>query len=162
MKISYCDLKAEIRLEAYADTIVLNKDNTGGNVLIAIRFGGYPESVRGLADAIYGGGTVTVETNDGNLSVKSMVKQYRREISHDGVYAEATLLIDDDRQQTDDMAEDGKKAADGPRRCYIFCGQGDDERLFEELDKKTAVPLIPEFKDYVLNELQCRKILTPA
>ena len=160
MKISYYDSKVEIRLEAYADTIVLNKDNPGASILVAIRFGGYPESVRALAEAIYGGGDITVETNDGMMSVRSMVKQYRKEYSHDGVYAEATLLINDDRQHADTEPEK-EKAVELPRRCYIFCEQGDDNRLFEEIDKKTAVPLIPEFKDYVLNELQGRKILTP-
>ena len=29
----------------------------------------------------------------------------------------------------------------------------DQDRLFEELDHKTAAPLIPEFRDYVLREL---------
>ena len=50
---------------------------------------------------------------------------------------------------------------DMPRKCYLFCGQGDRDRLFEELDKKTGVPLIPEFKEYVLSELQRRGILKP-
>ena len=46
-----------------------------------------------------------------------------------------------------------------PRKCIIFCPKDDRDRLFEELDRKTAVPLIPEFRDYVLDELQNRGIL---
>ena len=55
MKMDYFDPKAETRLEAYADTVVLERE---GNVpyIAAIRFGGYPESVKGMSDAIYGGG----------------------------------------------------------------------------------------------------------
>lgn len=49
MKISYYDIKSEVRLEAYADTIVLEKaDDSNANYFAAIRFGGYPESVKGM------------------------------------------------------------------------------------------------------------------
>ena len=37
--------------------------------------------------------------------------------------------------------------------------ENDRDRLFEEVDRKTAVPLIPEFRDYVLDELERRGIL---
>ncbi|MBQ9721780.1 MAG: DEAD/DEAH box helicase family protein, partial [Oscillospiraceae bacterium] len=46
-----------------------------------------------------------------------------------------------------------------PRKCIIFCPKGDRDRLFEEVDRKTAVPLIPAFKDYVLDEMEERGIL---
>ena len=154
MKIEYLDLKSETRIEAYADTIVLeNEGNT--SYIAAIRFGGYPESVKGMSEAIYGGGTVTVEVNGNLITAYSRVKQYRKEFSHDGIYAEATLLICDEEQSTD-SEENGK-----PHKCYIFCEQNNPDRLFEELDKKTGVPLIPEFKEYVLSELQKRDILKP-
>ena len=42
---------------------------------------------------------------------------------------------------------------------YIFCTPGDKADLFRAVDQKTAVPLIPEFQDYVLSELTRRKIL---
>ena len=48
-----------------------------------------------------------------------------------------------------------------PRKCILFCPAGDRQALFEALDRKTAVPLIPEFQDYVLGELQRRGILRP-
>ena len=158
MKLDYFDPKAEVRLETYADTIVLEQE---GNTryIAAIRFGGYPELVRGMADAIFGGGSISAKINGEDITVSSRAKQYRRELAHDGVYAECTLLIKDEEQCADSGDGDGKKATDKLRKCYLFCEQGNSDRLFEELDKKTAVPLIPEFKDYVLGELQRRGIL---
>ena len=44
---------------------------------------------------------------------------------------------------------------------HLFCPAGDRQALFEALDRKTAVPLIPEFQDYVLDELQRRRLLKP-
>ena len=52
--------------------------------------------------------------------------------------------------------ETGAQQEIQPRRCYIFCPAGDRDRLFEELDHKTAAPLIPEFRDYVLDTLTAR------
>ena len=157
LKLSYYDSKAEVRLECYADTVVIDKEG----FIIAIRFGGYPESVKGMADAIYGGGSVTIEINGESKTIQSRSKQYRREYSHDGIYAEATLLIRDEEQRTDsDEENDGNTDnANKPRRAYLFCEQNNSDRLFEELDKATSVPLIPEFKDYILSELQDRGIL---
>lgn len=158
MKIEYFDLKSETRLEAYADTIVLEKEGNT-NYLVAIRFGGYPESVKGMSEAIYGGGTITVETNGKFLTVYSRVKQYRKELSHDGIYAEATLLIRDEEPSADN--EEKASSNSKPRKCYLFCEHNNPDRLFEELDKKTGVPLIPEFKEYVLSELEKRGSLKP-
>jgi superfamily II DNA or RNA helicase len=164
MKMSYYDEKAEVRLETFSDTVVIEKD---GNVpyLTAVRFGGYPESVKGMSEAIYGGGTVRIEIGGKDTEVFARVKQYRKEFSHDGIYAEATLLILDEEQRLnqneDETGNSGNSNSNNkPRKCYLFCEQGDSDRLFEELDKKTAVPLIPAFKEYVLGELQKRCILT--
>jgi superfamily II DNA or RNA helicase len=158
MKISYNDTKAHVYLEAYSDTVVIEKE---GNVpyLTAIRLGGYPERVKGMSEAIYGGGTVRIKIDGKDTEVFSHVKQYRKELSHDGIYAEATLLIQDE-EQISGQGEDETGNANKPRKCYLFCEEGDSDRLFEELDKKTMVPLIPEFKEYVLGELQDRGILT--
>ena len=57
MPISYYNPKQEIRLSAYADTIVLESDGREQR-LRAIRFGGYPEMVRAMSDAIYAGADV--------------------------------------------------------------------------------------------------------
>ena len=160
MKMEYFDLKAETRLEAYADTAVIEKEGNA-SFIAAVRFGGYPESVKGMSDAIYGGGTVTAVIDGRPVVLCSRMKQYRRELSHDGIYAEATLVIRDGEVSSENGEDGDDEKPDMPRKCYLFCEQGDSDRLFEELDKKTGVPLIPEFKEYVLSELQARGILKP-
>ena len=174
MQVEYRDVDKEIYLRNYADTIVL--DNSGrGLIMAAIRFGGYPEQVKAMSDAIYGGGTCHVELDGKDVSVRCAVKQYRREYVYDGLYAEATLLIQDEQSQADDAQEKSgsddaqnndantsdasKPASSKPRKCYIFCEQDNLDQLFHEIDTKTAVPMIPAFRDYVLTELQNRNIL---
>lgn len=165
IELSYYDPSAQVRLSAYADTLVLDHDQNG-SIISAIRFGGYPEMVRAMADAIYGGATIEAAQNDTTRMLQSSLKSYQRQITHDGIYAVATLMAADTVQE-DDRSGKHEKAEDTdvidteqmelqPRRCYIFCPAGDQRRLFEELDRKTAAPLIPEFQDYVLNSLRQR------
>ena len=160
IELSYFDPSAAIRLTAYADTVVLDR-NGGDSVISAIRFGGYPEMVHAMSDAIYGGATVEAAQNTKTRQLKSLVKGYRRQLSHDGPYAVATLMADDDAQEADTDEDESERAEDPdavqkPRKCYIFCPAGDRERLFSELDQKTAAPLIPKFQDYVLDSLIAR------
>ena len=168
--VSYYNASQEVRLSAYADTIVYERDGPHRNILRAVRFGGYPEMVRGLADAIYAGGALDANMGDCPLRLESLAKRYRRQVTHDGVYAEATLLAIDDDQETKAPEDDGEGDEDAekeeqakmdlpPRKCIIFCPENDRDRLFEEVDRKTSVPLIPEFRDYVLDELECRGVL---
>lgn len=167
MKVTYYDPKNNIRLTGYSDTVVW--DDKGQPTLTALRFGGYPEEVRGLADAIFGGITIEIESEGATLTLKTLSKQYRREISHDGVYAEATLIVEDDGQQAesgapkeDEKQEEAQTKQDlPPRNTYIFCTPGDRAELFRAVDQKTAVPLIPQFQDYVLDQLTKRNILRP-
>ena len=165
IELSYYDPSAQVRLSAYADTLVLDHDQNG-SIISAIRFGGYPEMVRAMADAIYGGATIEAAQNDTTRMLQSSLKSYQRQITHDGIYAVATLMAADTVQE-DDRSGKHEKDEDTnlvdteqmelqPRRCYIFCPTGDQKRLFEELDRKTAAPLIPEFQDYVLNSLRQR------
>lgn len=161
IELSYYDPSAQVRLSAYADTVVLDHNSKGG-VISAVRFGGYPEMVRAMSDAIYGGATIEATQNNATRMLQSNVKGYHRQISHDGVYAVATLMASDDAQtdersknESDDGDLEGQEPMQ-PRKCYIFCPQGDRDRLFEELDHKTAAPLIPAFRDYVLEALQQR------
>lgn len=160
MRVSYYDTKAEVRLTTYADTLVVDAKN---NALAAIRFGGYPEQVKAMTDAIYGGGSIDVTIAGESKRIHSLTKQYRRQITHDGIYAEATLLVNDDQSdatKTDGQA-DGQEVMDSPKKTYIFCEPNNPKALFDELDKKTSVPLIPQFQDYFLSELQSRNILNP-
>ena len=162
-EMTYSDHNAGIRLTAYADTLVFDNDGNR-KMLAAARFGGYAEHVRGMADAIYGGGTIFVGKGNERTALACRQKQYRREITNDGVYTEATLLINDDRLNTEGTGTsngtgNGQQPAETPRTSYIFCEQSNMDRLFEEIDKKVSVPLIPEFRDYVIQELQNRDIL---
>lgn len=50
--IIYHDDVNKICLECYADTLVYHKANSKERNLVAMRFGGYPEPVRGIADAL--------------------------------------------------------------------------------------------------------------
>ena len=174
IELTYFDPKACVRLTTYADTIITDKGKLGSTIT-AIRFGGYPEMVRAMSDAIYGGAAIAAAQKDEIYDLESIPKAYRRELSHDGLYATATLMIDDEALSADPLEEDDgadqaqssvgnrswPKEPKSPksRRCYIFCPAGDRDRLFEELDRKTAAPLIPAFRDYVLDELIARNIL---
>ena len=167
MKVTYYDPKNNIRLTGYSDTAVW--DDKGPPTLMALQFGGYPEEVCGLADAIFGGITIEIESEQSTLTLKTLPRQYRREISHDGVYAEATLVVEDDGQLADSGEQIEDKMQDEvqtrqdlpPRNTYVFCAPGDRADLFRAVDQKTAVPLIPEFQDYILGQLTQRNILRP-
>lgn len=161
MPISYYNPSQEIRLSAYADTVVYESEGSR-KVLYAIRFGGYPEMVRGLTDAIHARASIDVRIGDETISLAGRIKQYMRQLNHDGIYAEATLLATDDDTGTrsDTKEDDAQVPADlPPRKCTIFCPADDRDRLFDEIDRKTSVPLIPTFRDYVLDELERRDIL---
>ena len=177
-QVSYVDPQSLVRLRVYADMVVYDRKQKEPT-LCAIRFGGEPEQVQAMSNAIYGGATIKVtgmsaepggasadpaEKRDISLYLASAAKQYLRQVSHDGGYATATLLAKDSIQTLEPCAMDnGSGSGTGkpsqPRRCYLFCPTGDREQLFRELDQKTSVPLIPAFRDYMLNELVSRGIL---
>ena len=155
MELSYSDPKFQIRLTGYADTVII--DSGAQQTISAIRFGGYPEVVRALSDAIYGGASVELKQDDTTLYLDCRPKGYRRLLSHDGIYAVATLMANDDSQTEENTADDSEEdSPENPRKCYIFCPPGDRASLFAEVDRKTAAPLIPEFQDYVLDSLVAR------
>ncbi len=177
MKVTYQDLKKGIRLNAYADAVIWSEDPAP--TLAGLRFGGYAEVVRGLTDAIYGGATIEIEDVDGSILIlKSLSKQYHREVSHEGLYAEATLIAEDEiqeslksqnqkeksskRAQRDDLFDDDVPQQNIPAHtCYIFCHSGNENELFQAIDRKSYVPMIPEYQNYILTELKRRNILLP-
>lgn len=155
IELTYYDPEACVRLTTYADTIITDR-NAEGNIICAIRFGGYPEEVRAMSDVIYGGANIDAIQNGKTHHLKSALKRYRRQLSHDGIYSTATLMMIDDAQSNDfpeDEDADAEPRAAVPRKCYVFCPAGDRDLLFEELDRKTAAPLIPAFRDYALKQL---------
>lgn len=109
MPISYYNPKQEIRLSAYADTIVLEPDGREQH-LRAIRFGGYPEMVRAMSDAIYAGAMLETEFAGETAMLTCEPKKYECHLSHDGIYAEATVLSLDDE---DTAAKKGRRSAGG-------------------------------------------------
>ena len=74
--ISYFSPKQSIRLNAYADTIIYEPDGRR-QILRAIRFGGYPEMVRALADALYAGAdleaTIMAKTSATDLYTSHLI-----------------------------------------------------------------------------------------
>ena len=58
IELTCFDPKANVRLTTYADTII-TEPGCKGESIAAVRFGGYPEMVRAMSDAIYGGDRLT-------------------------------------------------------------------------------------------------------
>lgn len=160
--ITYFDTEQSIRLNCYADTFVYHKASGNVRNLVAMRFGGYPEQVKAMADVLRKGAGIEAVIENHNIILRAQHNAYKRSITHDGVYAEGTMLALDDAageiQDEDRMEVDNPKAK---RKMYIFCDEGDTDSLFAELDKKTAIPLIPDFKEYILDECFKRKVLIP-
>ena len=100
IELTYYDPEACVRLTTYADTIITDR-NAEGNIICAIRFGGYPEEVRAMSDVIYGGANIDAIQNGKTHHLKSALKRYRRQLSHDGIYSTATLMMIDDAQSND-------------------------------------------------------------
>ena len=160
IRVSCYDGKEKIGLTNYSDMVIYDKEQT----LVAIRLGGYPESVQAMSDAILGGCELKLAGARETILVSSKGKRgFDRKITHDGVYAEAMHFLRDDPLQSLTVGEGNEKSDKETvklkRNLYFFCKNGDE--LFSELDRKLAVPLIPEFKDYFISELQNRKLLNP-
>ena len=118
IELSYYDPSAQVRLSAYADTLVLDHDQNG-SIISAIRFGGYPEMVRAMADAIYGGATIEAAQNDTTRMLQSSLKSYQRQITHDGIYAVATLMAADTVQEDDRSGKHEKDEDTATARRHI-------------------------------------------
>ena len=69
--LSYYDPKAEVRLTAYADTLVLD-ESKGERTMTAIRFGGYPEMVNAMAAAMHGGASIEATVRDESIRFLSL------------------------------------------------------------------------------------------
>ena len=158
--ITYFDHDNAIRLNCYADTFVYHKASGSVRNLVAMRFGGYPEQVRAMADVLRKGAGIETVIENHKIILYAKHDAYKRSITHDGIYAEGTMLALDD--ENGEMTDEEQMEVENPkakRKMYIFCDEGDTDSLYAELDKKTAIPLIPEFKDYILEECFKRKIL---
>ncbi|MBS7297652.1 MAG: hypothetical protein KIG65_01065 [Eubacteriales bacterium] len=158
--VTYNDYDAKIAISCYADTFVFNKRDGNTRELVAMRFGGYAEHVKAMSDVVRKGVTVQANVDNHPIILKVMQKDFRRSITHDGMYAEGMVMALDDEigAETEEGQRDNKK--DEKHKMYIFCKEGDTDELFAEFDRKTSIPLIPDFKDYILSECQKRGMLT--
>lgn len=160
--ITYNDTAQGHRLSCYADTFVYHKASGSERNLVAMRFGGYPEQVRAMADVLRKGAGVEAVVENHKIVLCAKHNAYKRNVAHDGIYAEGTMLaLDDENGEMEDEEQMEVENPNAKRKMYIFCDEGDTDSLYAELDKKTAIPLIPEFKDYILDECFKRKILVP-
>ena len=156
IKVSVVSKGEKIGITNYSDLIVFDKDKT----VVAIRIGGYPESVQAMSDILISGCDLELQGARETIKVNTKgPKTYERKLSHDGVYAEGMHYLKDDVPNTimfGDDESDGTKVA-VKKNLYFFCKSSDE--LYAELDRKLSVPLIPEFKDYFISELINRKLL---
>lgn len=158
--VVYTDAERGIRIECFADTLVYQEEGSKERKIAAIRIGGYPESVRGMIDAMRAKICMEAEIDGHTIILSTVHSKCRTQITHDGVYAEGTLMAADDEIGTNSgISEEAQKKL--PHRSYIFCEEDNPDALFSEIDKKTSIPMIPEFRDYVIFELLARKILIP-
>ena len=131
--ITYYNASKEIRISAYADIIVIEPARPEP-ILRCIRFGGYPEMVQAMYDSIYAGATIEARIGDATRRFSSEPKRFIRQISRDGVYAEATLLAKDDDEEAqrpnyatkEDAGrrienDEPEGVAQPPRKRMIFC-----------------------------------------
>ena len=116
--IVYSDSDRKINITCYADTFVYHKSSSSERNLVAMRFGGYPEHVRGMADALNHNAGASTKIEGHTIILKAPHSKYKRSITHDGIYAEGTILALDDENSGND--ETGKKKNKEKRKMYIF------------------------------------------
>lgn len=168
MEVRYQDEAQKISLTCYADTLIMDSQYTR---LVGIRVGGYPEVVSGLSAAICGGSTVTVSTADGSLLCTAERGRYCKTVCREGTYAVATILWDqntarktgtgkEEHENEEEDDENRKERGSQLQEHYLLCAAGNREALYREIDCVTTIPMIPQFADYLIDELQTRGILT--
>ena len=130
----------------YADTVVFD----GNKSLVAIRFGGYPETVLAMSDALFSGSKIALRLpkEKSETELTSFGGRYSRRLKAGDTASECVLRANGNEKKEKD---------ENPHDIYIFCK--DERGLFTELDSKLAVPLIPEWEEYFIRELKDRKIL---
>nr|WP_302666159.1 helicase-related protein [uncultured Agathobaculum sp.] len=165
MEVRYQDSAQGIMLTGYADTVISDPQYR----LVGIRFGGYPEMVQGVSAAICGGATVTVSAEERSYVLTAERGRYRKTLTREGAYTVATILWDDksvsrntSEDKNEENADDSEKRNEGSqtREAYLLCAAGDQDALYHEIDRVSTIPMIPQFADYLIAELQARNILT--
>ena len=90
--ITYNDTIQGLRLSCYADTFVYHKASGSERNLVAMRFGGYPEQVRAMADALRKGAGVEAIVENHKIILRGTAqcvqkKRYPRRYLCRGYYA---------------------------------------------------------------------------
>lgn len=100
------------------------------------------------------------------MEVLSESKRLKSSVSSSGNYTICTMLPDEALQEGSEKAraengseDPGKSKDTQPRKTYLFCAARDFRALYDELDRKTVVPMIPAFAEYLIGELQARQML---
>ena len=135
IRVRCLDAERAVGLVNYADMVVYDQEKN----VVAVRIGGYPETVQAMSDAILGGCELELTGSKSSLCLNSQGRRnYARRISHDGVYAEGIHWLQDDSLQSlavgqdDDDPKSEKETVSLKRNLYIFCTSSDE--LFDELD----------------------------
>ena len=170
-QVNYYNSEKGIGLTVYADTVVIDQKT---NQLVLLHFAGYPETVKAMADAIYGGGTVSIKISKNNcFDVYSVPKGFTKKIKKDGIYTECRLeRLDDDQKKED--TENRKKDNDneendnkensvdnGIMRSFLFIKDGSFDKLYRKIDLKSSTPMIEGYKEYIINEMLAKNSLYP-
>ena len=113
-RVSYRDSDRDIHVSGYADMLVFDETS---HLLVAMRYGGYPEAVRALADAIGSGGTIDVELEEDSFKLYTTPKFYEKQLKKDSIYTECLIKRKDD--QNTKSADDSRQPP-GKRYQYIF------------------------------------------
>lgn len=139
-------------ITVYADLFVC-----AGNIVCAARYAGEPEQVQAMTACMGAGATICCDGKD-DFKCKSNQEHYKN-VMRNGKYAEGLYYVKDDPISTRSLQEQGeeKQQSESKRNIYLFCSQKED--LFEELNRKVAVPMLPEFQEYILSELAQQGLL---
>jgi hypothetical protein len=154
--------KEKVHLTNYADLIITDKEKN----LIGCRFGGYPESVVAMTDAVMFGSDVFAKIGSNSTDITNRkIRNYSRKTTRDGIYAESVLfqkdsdIKDKSEEESENNGGNGQEKEKTIRCMYIYCKTPAESELFAELDKKLSVPLIPEFADYLIKSLYKSNLL---
>ncbi len=147
-----CNTKKTL-ITVYADLLAY-----GNGALMAARYAGEPQQVQAMADCMSAGTVITAEGYEKlELICKSKEKSVKY-VSGSSKYAECLYFLKNDLLQSSSVKRDGEKeTVESKRNIYFFCRR--KEELFSELDRQISVPLIPDFEEYFLSEIQKRGIL---
>lgn len=156
-KVEYVNYDKDIYVTNYAECIVYDIKT---NQLVLIYYGGYGETVKAMADAINSGGGIKVHTETHIMNLNSVVKAYKKNIKKDNPYAKCLILRKDDENCIINANEDNEEEEGNIlRKSYLFIKDKNKKQLFKEINKRTSIPMLEEYADYVIEKMQEEEIL---